>query len=163
MYAGTSPLPESPVTVPSQQHIADYSHHQQRLSRSQSPDAFSPHFQSALAPLMNHLPPPPTETSAFGGTSPQLYLPLPSSSPSPRQGLEHQSPSRTGSGSGSASPSRQEDTDTAAYPGSSQTVLKMSTPKKVVEKKQALACLFCRERKIACGRPDPESDDQTCK
>ncbi|KAH7927858.1 hypothetical protein BV22DRAFT_989117, partial [Leucogyrophana mollusca] len=30
-------------------------------------------------------------------------------------------------------------------------------------KKQALACLFCRERKIACGRPSATSSDQTCK
>jgi hypothetical protein len=42
-------------------------------------------------------------------------------------------------------------------------VLKLTTTKKVAEKKQALACLFCRERKIACGRPDPENVDQTCK
>lgn len=31
------------------------------------------------------------------------------------------------------------------------------------QKKQALACLFCRERKIACGRPPAHSPDQTCK
>ncbi|KAF9245328.1 hypothetical protein BU15DRAFT_71078 [Melanogaster broomeanus] len=30
------------------------------------------------------------------------------------------------------------------------------------QKKQALACLFCRERKIACGRPPAHSPDQTC-
>ncbi|KAF7979789.1 hypothetical protein HWV62_40832 [Athelia sp. TMB] len=30
------------------------------------------------------------------------------------------------------------------------------------EKKQALACLFCRERKIACGRPEAGSADPTC-
>ncbi|KAJ3726639.1 hypothetical protein C8R42DRAFT_717503 [Lentinula raphanica] len=29
-------------------------------------------------------------------------------------------------------------------------------------KKQTLACLFCRERKIACGRPVPGSFDMTC-
>ncbi|KAJ7635749.1 hypothetical protein DFH06DRAFT_1003237, partial [Mycena polygramma] len=30
-------------------------------------------------------------------------------------------------------------------------------------KRQALACLFCRERKIACGRPSGNHDpDQTC-
>ncbi|KAJ4473160.1 hypothetical protein J3R30DRAFT_3296896 [Lentinula aciculospora] len=29
-------------------------------------------------------------------------------------------------------------------------------------KKQTLACLFCRERKIACGRPVPGSFDTTC-
>lgn len=30
-------------------------------------------------------------------------------------------------------------------------------------KKQSLACLFCRERKIACGRPAEGSTDHTCK
>ncbi|KAJ7765347.1 hypothetical protein B0H16DRAFT_1525339 [Mycena metata] len=29
-------------------------------------------------------------------------------------------------------------------------------------KKQALSCYFCRERKIACGRPDESNHDQTC-
>ncbi|KAJ7264035.1 hypothetical protein B0H12DRAFT_1230795 [Mycena haematopus] len=29
-------------------------------------------------------------------------------------------------------------------------------------KKQALSCYFCRERKIACGRPDEGSPDGTC-
>lgn len=30
-------------------------------------------------------------------------------------------------------------------------------------KKLGLACLFCRERKIACGRPSESNSDQTCK
>lgn len=30
-------------------------------------------------------------------------------------------------------------------------------------KKQILACLFCRERKIGCTRPDADDPDQTCK
>lgn len=29
-------------------------------------------------------------------------------------------------------------------------------------KKPALACLFCRKRKIACGPPPPNSKDKTC-
>lgn len=32
-----------------------------------------------------------------------------------------------------------------------------------VPKKQTLACHFCRERKIACGRPVPGSLETTCK
>ncbi|KAJ8591807.1 hypothetical protein M405DRAFT_734410 [Rhizopogon salebrosus TDB-379] len=41
--------------------------------------------------------------------------------------------------------------------------MKTSAPRKNGEqKKQALACLFCRERKIACGRPSAHSPDQTC-
>ncbi|KIJ96324.1 hypothetical protein K443DRAFT_107454 [Laccaria amethystina LaAM-08-1] len=37
------------------------------------------------------------------------------------------------------------------------------TPKKArVQKRLSLACLFCRERKIACGRPSKDEPDQTC-
>ena len=32
-----------------------------------------------------------------------------------------------------------------------------------LDKKPALACLFCRGRKIACGPPLPGSKDKTCK
>ncbi|KAL4261953.1 Zn(2)-C6 fungal-type domain-containing protein [Pleurotus pulmonarius] len=39
---------------------------------------------------------------------------------------------------------------------------KLSAIKKNAEKKQILACLFCRERKIACGRPPEGSEDPTC-
>lgn len=31
------------------------------------------------------------------------------------------------------------------------------------KKKQALSCLFCRERKIACGRPEGKSDTAACR
>ncbi|KAG2749113.1 hypothetical protein P692DRAFT_20732829 [Suillus brevipes Sb2] len=44
-----------------------------------------------------------------------------------------------------------------------EPVMKVSASRKTGEqKKQALACLFCRERKIACGRPPAHSPDQTC-
>lgn len=37
-------------------------------------------------------------------------------------------------------------------------------PSKAEEKKQpTLACFFCRGRKIACGAPEPDSADRTCK
>ena len=40
---------------------------------------------------------------------------------------------------------------------------KSHTPKKAGEQKRlSLACLFCRERKIACGRPSEDEPDQTC-
>ncbi|KAG6375585.1 hypothetical protein JVT61DRAFT_3150 [Boletus reticuloceps] len=35
--------------------------------------------------------------------------------------------------------------------------------KRSLDKKPALACLFCRGRKIACGPPEPGSKDKTCK
>ncbi|KIM68079.1 hypothetical protein SCLCIDRAFT_106570, partial [Scleroderma citrinum Foug A] len=38
----------------------------------------------------------------------------------------------------------------------------LKSTKKGSDKKQLLACLFCRERKIACGRPSANSPDQTC-
>ncbi|KEP51982.1 fungal Zn, 2-cys(6) binuclear cluster domain protein [Rhizoctonia solani 123E] len=34
--------------------------------------------------------------------------------------------------------------------------------KETPSKKPALACLFCRKRKIACGPPSPENPDRTC-
>ncbi|THH17247.1 hypothetical protein EW146_g3525 [Bondarzewia mesenterica] len=43
-----------------------------------------------------------------------------------------------------------------------QAIHKAPQPTKP-RKKPALACLFCRERKIACGPPPPGSDDMTCK
>ncbi|EDR05434.1 uncharacterized protein LACBIDRAFT_303137 [Laccaria bicolor S238N-H82] len=40
---------------------------------------------------------------------------------------------------------------------------KPHAPKKDGEQKRlSLACLFCRERKIACGRPSEDEPDQTC-
>jgi len=40
---------------------------------------------------------------------------------------------------------------------------KPHVPKKAgVQKRLSLACLFCRERKIACGRPSKHEPDQTC-
>ena len=53
-----------------------------------------------------------------------------------------------------------------AAPTSSQSILKLNHHAKKTgssEKKQTLACLFCRERKIACGRPAEGSLDSTCK
>ncbi|KAI0733335.1 hypothetical protein C8Q72DRAFT_747527, partial [Fomitopsis betulina] len=34
--------------------------------------------------------------------------------------------------------------------------------KEPIKKKPIMACLFCRERKIACGPPDPTSPEQRC-
>ncbi|KAI0688602.1 hypothetical protein BC835DRAFT_1211981, partial [Cytidiella melzeri] len=30
------------------------------------------------------------------------------------------------------------------------------------KKKPIMACLFCRERKIACGHPSPTDEDRRC-
>ncbi|KAG9125461.1 hypothetical protein FRC07_007503 [Ceratobasidium sp. 392] len=44
---------------------------------------------------------------------------------------------------------------------SAQTLDKKDAPAPA-PKKPALACLFCRKRKIACGPPPPDSADRTC-
>ena len=57
-------------------------------------------------------------------------------------------------------------TQSLVVAGPSQSVLKLNHHVKKTgasEKKQYLACLFCRERKIACGRPAEGSADSTCK
>jgi hypothetical protein len=35
--------------------------------------------------------------------------------------------------------------------------------KTAMKKKPAIACLFCRERKICCGPPAADDTDQRCK
>jgi len=52
----------------------------------------------------------------------------------------------------------------ATWSAPGNPLVKARSPRKTSEQKlQALACLFCRERKIACGRPSAHSPDQTCK
>ncbi|KAJ7121658.1 hypothetical protein C8R44DRAFT_920196 [Mycena epipterygia] len=41
-------------------------------------------------------------------------------------------------------------------------MFKINLVKKVGPKKQMMACLFCRERKIGCTRPAATEPDQTC-
>ncbi|KAJ7108013.1 hypothetical protein C8R43DRAFT_198739 [Mycena crocata] len=41
-------------------------------------------------------------------------------------------------------------------------MFKINQVKKVGPKKQLMACLFCRERKIGCSRPPEDDPDQTC-
>lgn len=47
-------------------------------------------------------------------------------------------------------------------PGQSSFMLDNAIPEPP-KKKPIMACLFCRERKIACGPPPAEQEDQTCK
>ncbi|TFK31911.1 hypothetical protein BDQ12DRAFT_729124 [Crucibulum laeve] len=51
---------------------------------------------------------------------------------------------------------------TSRSPSTPTTKTTKSPRKKIDPKRLSLACLFCRERKIACGRPAPDSPDQTC-
>ena len=48
-------------------------------------------------------------------------------------------------------------------PKAGQGVLKLPSTKRSARRKPAIACLFCRERKIACGAPPVGSADTTCK
>jgi hypothetical protein len=48
-------------------------------------------------------------------------------------------------------------------PKAGQGVMKLPTTKRSARRKPAIACLFCRERKIACGAPPVGSADTTCK
>ncbi|KAF7762314.1 transcriptional regulator family: Fungal Specific TF [Agaricus bisporus var. burnettii] len=60
-------------------------------------------------------------------------------------------------GAGQDSPVKQIPPPRAVGRTSTFSVNRPSTKKKL-----GLACLFCRERKIACGRPSESSPDQTC-
>ncbi|KZT18848.1 hypothetical protein NEOLEDRAFT_1142826 [Neolentinus lepideus HHB14362 ss-1] len=73
--------------------------------------------------------------------------------------------------SDTSAPGRQEEPSTSSTQDSppvpgvmlEQTfTLELNIPKKD-DKKPVMACLFCRERKIACGPPPPDSEDRTCK
>ncbi|KAH9041866.1 hypothetical protein EDB83DRAFT_2318158 [Lactarius deliciosus] len=48
-------------------------------------------------------------------------------------------------------------------PKARQGVLKLPSTKRSAWRKPAFACLFCRERKIACGAPPMGSADPTCE
>ncbi|KAH9169380.1 hypothetical protein EDB89DRAFT_1481701 [Lactarius sanguifluus] len=50
----------------------------------------------------------------------------------------------------------------APNPKAGQGVLKLPSTKRSARRKPAIACLFCRERKIACGAPPVGSADPTC-
>ena len=107
---------------------------------------------------------PGTSRDQWEGLSPRLpssqsYIlgELPSSAPpASSQSLSHQyTPS-----SGSVTRSQRRRTRSPSPP------LRMSPAphsKRSQDKKPALACLFCRGRKIACGPPQPGSKDKTCK
>lgn len=56
----------------------------------------------------------------------------------------------------------QEDPADGEHPGQSTFMLDTAVPEPP-KKKPIMACLFCRERKIGCGPPPPEQEDQTCK
>jgi hypothetical protein len=66
----------------------------------------------------------------------------------------------TGAGSSSQAPAPA--SSLAPNPKAGQGVLKLPSTKRSARRKPAIACLFCRERKIACGAPPVGSADPTC-
>ncbi|KAI0089565.1 hypothetical protein BDY19DRAFT_110595 [Irpex rosettiformis] len=53
-------------------------------------------------------------------------------------------------------------TEPTGRPGESVIKLAVNVPREP-KKKPIMACLFCRERKIACGHPAPTDEDRRCK
>ncbi|KAI6010517.1 hypothetical protein EDC04DRAFT_797058 [Pisolithus marmoratus] len=141
--------------------------------------------------LMDHLPTPPTivPSSYFRCTSPEDEKPpfeqtLPIA-PQPPQSFT--APSATESSDWSdGDPKTHTTVPSQAYPGddpvqaprrrtrspsprtqqqarASLIAQQLHSKGKSMDKKPALACLFCRGRKIACGPPLPGTKDKTCK
>ena len=159
------PLMDAPMQIPSQQYLVDYMHVQ--LPISQGPRSPVAQYQPTQASptTSRRSSTPPSDGSDYvvpaNLSHKKAVRPAMSTLISSRQGLEHEA-----AGDSEANvklESQQQPSSPTPFPGSSQSVLKLTTTKKVAEKKQALACLFCRERKIACGRPDADNEDQTCK
>jgi hemin uptake protein HemP len=160
-----TPLVQPPVRIPSQQHLVEYMHKQPQLSQS-LPSPVT-HYQPAQASSTNSLPctllldPSDSVLPPSSLYQQQDLVPTPAVLLSSRQVLEHENAGAVRHNGHTEQ--RQQSSLPTPYQGSSQSVLKLMTTKKVAEKKQGLSCFFCRKRKIACGRPDPESEDQTCK
>ena len=159
------PLMDAPMQIPSQQYLVDYMHVQLPISQGpRSPVAqYQPTQASPTTSRRSSTPPSdgPDYVVPANLSHKKAVRPAMSTLISSRQGLEHEA-----AGDSEANvklESQQQPSSPTPFPGSSQSVLKLTTTKKVAEKKQALACLFCRERKIACGRPDADNEDQTCK
>src|ERR1700676_5004515 len=153
---------EPPMRVPSQQHLVDCMNgHQQHNQCAHLPII---HYQRRQGSPVNRQPSacPSSDEADFAlPLNSQYKKPLMSTLAtcfSLREGLEHKAASDL-----SPDGLDQSQSPPTQFPGSFQSVLKLTMTKKVAEKKQALACFFCRERKIACGRPDPDNEDQTCK
>jgi len=112
-----------------------------------SPDAM---MHSPTSPYSPHSP-------AFLGTSHRDASEVPMTVPSQSyMFVENDSPSHTHSES-TESPRQR-----SPSPRGASRISPPPHPKRSMDKKPALACLFCRGRKIACGPPVPGSKDRTC-
>ena len=107
-------------------------------------------------------PPPSPKTSTFEAWVPPIQIKTEERSPSAKSRRKRLSSPSSSTRSSSTESRRSR----VLSPSSrSQGVLKTIMMKRAgsERKKQNLACLFCREHKIACGRPPEGSDDPACK
>lgn len=192
MFVGSSrpnepDVREPPHIVPSQYSPSDNRFHRRAVSADdikppapQPPRQYFPESPPLPMSYDHHMSYSglPSVTGEFHSPRPDISLQQYAISPDPPPGVHAHSPSRSPLSYGVASnapgygalvyeqlqgPLQHQHDLPNAWPGSSQSILKLSTIKKNNEKKQTLACLFCRERKIACGRPAEGSIDPTCK
>ncbi|KAF8737305.1 hypothetical protein AX14_013082 [Amanita brunnescens Koide BX004] len=106
-------------------------------------------------------PPPSSKTSTFEAWTPPIQVKTEERSPPLQTRRKHLSSPSSSTRSSSTESRRSR---TLSPSSRSQGVLKTIMMKRggSEQKKQNLACLFCRERKIACGRPPEGSDDPAC-
>ncbi|GJE93153.1 Zn(II)2Cys6 transcription factor [Phanerochaete sordida] len=103
----------------------------------------------SLAPAAAPLPEPQSQAVLMTKFSMKpVFRPAPPPKPSKAPAADPDARAPAGDGAGSAAAA-------ASTPGAAGPA-----PSK---KKPAMACLFCRERKICCGPPAPESEDRRCK
>lgn len=162
--------------------ITPIEEHRPRLNRSQNkiPDATSVPTSSidvdaGLSPPVWRLDSSsqddsPDHASGTGSATPSPPPSLPTPGPprakSPvksQQGSTRPGPSMKAKTSASSA-KRVDDiqTEPTGRPGESVIKLSVNVPREP-KKKPIMACLFCRERKIACGHPAATDEDRRCK
>ncbi|OAX39730.1 hypothetical protein K503DRAFT_715893 [Rhizopogon vinicolor AM-OR11-026] len=134
-------LPYPPPTqTPSSYEFQPYS----PPEMTTSPSPYSPQSPALMVPSQSYMFEGESSTPAFIHTNQQHYH------------SQNESPSHT-HGDSTESPSRRSPSPRGAC--------RISPPphqKRSMDKKPALACLFCRGRKIACGPPVLGNKDRTC-
>ena len=121
----------------------------------------------ALAEVSYHANRPASRDSVSSSTStsppssyiepePHVYPPQRPSSNGPT------GPGHSASASIQRASSSKSSGEVTGRPGESVIKLDVNIPREP-KKKPLMACLFCRERKIACGHPSPDDKDRRCK
>ncbi|EIW83497.1 hypothetical protein CONPUDRAFT_164428 [Coniophora puteana RWD-64-598 SS2] len=144
--------PDQPLVVPSQAHLAPRpTILTTALAPSPSPISESPDTPSLIGSPISPMSPTTSAGASSSSSLPHSHSHSHShsrvhrrraSTPNTHAHVKHRSRSRSNSPKVRLSPN--------------------PSARKLAEKKPALACLFCRGRKIACGPPLPGSNDKTC-